>query len=127
MRTESSALSASAGGAVVAGAARVDLMKRPPLFDALPRHVQQPLRSEDGQFRAKPAGKALDDHPRIAATGNTGSPFPEGRAEKYIAQYPLGFGGPQPIADAVRFLLRSSGDWISGAVLNISGGAVRGI
>ncbi len=61
------------------------------------------------------------------ATGNTGSSFPEGRAAKYLAQYPLGFGGPQPIADAVSFLLRSSGDWISGAVLNISGGVVRGI
>lgn len=60
-------------------------------------------------------------------TGNTGTPFPEGKDEEYLEQFPLGFVGPQPVADGVRYLLRESGDWISGAVLNISGGAVRGL
>jgi NAD(P)-dependent dehydrogenase (short-subunit alcohol dehydrogenase family) len=60
-------------------------------------------------------------------TGDTGRPYsPEGR-EAYLAEHPLGFGGPQPIADGVLYLLGSSGDWVSGAVLNISGGQQRGI
>ena len=50
----------------------------------------------------------------------------EEKAE-YLANYPLGFGGPQPVADAVRYLLGPSGNWISGAVLNVSGGRWRGI
>jgi NAD(P)-dependent dehydrogenase (short-subunit alcohol dehydrogenase family) len=61
------------------------------------------------------------------ATGNTGYPMPEDQKKLYAAVFPLGLGGPQPIADGVRFLLRPSGDWVSGAVLNISGGAFRGI
>jgi NAD(P)-dependent dehydrogenase (short-subunit alcohol dehydrogenase family) len=60
-------------------------------------------------------------------TGDTGRPYsPEGRAA-YLAEHPLGFGGAQPIADGVRYLLAPSGDWVSGAVLNISGGQQRGI
>ena len=61
------------------------------------------------------------------ATGNTGTPLSEAERNLYGLAFPLGTGGPQPIADAVRFLLRSSGDWISGAVLNISGGLLRGV
>jgi NAD(P)-dependent dehydrogenase (short-subunit alcohol dehydrogenase family) len=61
------------------------------------------------------------------ATGSTGTPVSEEQRKLYEAVFPLGFGGPQPVADAVLFLLRSSGDWISGAVLNVSGGALRGV
>ncbi len=59
-------------------------------------------------------------------TGNTGQT--PGAAEKaaYLAAYPLGFGGPDPIAHACLYLLRSSGDWISGSVLNVSGGGWKG-
>jgi 3-oxoacyl-[acyl-carrier protein] reductase len=46
--------------------------------------------------------------------------------EAYLAEHPLGFGGPQPIADAVSYLLDHSGDWITGAILNVSGGRTRG-
>lgn len=61
------------------------------------------------------------------ATGNTGTPLSEAESNLYSFAFPLGTGGPQPTAEAVRFLLRPSGDWISGAVLNISGGLLRGI
>ena len=61
------------------------------------------------------------------ATGSTGTPVPEDQRRLYEAVLPLGFGGPRPVADAVRFLLGRSGDWISGAVLNVSGGALRGM
>lgn len=61
------------------------------------------------------------------ATGNTGTPLSDGEKLLYDAVLPLGTGGPRPTAEAVRFLLRPSGDWISGAVLNISGGALRGM
>lgn len=61
------------------------------------------------------------------ATGSTGTPVPEDQRRLYEAVFPLGFGGPQPVADAVTFLLGSTGDWISGAVLNVSGGALRGL
>jgi NAD(P)-dependent dehydrogenase (short-subunit alcohol dehydrogenase family) len=43
------------------------------------------------------------------------------------SQYPLGFGGPQPIADGVAYLLGPSGKWLSGSILNISGGTFKGI
>ena len=61
------------------------------------------------------------------ATGTTGNPMPEDQRKLYDVVFPLGLGGAQPISDAVLFLLRSSGDWISGAVLNISGGSIRGV
>lgn len=58
--------------------------------------------------------------------GTTGAPMTDEYATKYLADFPLGFGGPQPVADAVSYLLDDSGNWISGAVLNVSGGGVRG-
>lgn len=60
-------------------------------------------------------------------TGNTGSPYSAAGHQAYRDAHPLGFGGPQPIADGVRYLLADSGDWVSGAVLNISGGLLRGL
>ena len=59
--------------------------------------------------------------------GTTGTPMQEEEKREYLAAYPLGFGGPQPVADAVAYLLGSSGDWISGAVLNVTGGRLRGL
>lgn len=61
------------------------------------------------------------------AIGTTGTPMTEEEARAYLQSFPLGFGGPQPVADAVRYLLGPSADWISGAVLNVSGGRVRGL
>lgn len=60
-------------------------------------------------------------------TGTTGTAVTDEEARQYRAGHPLGFGGPQPAADAVGYLLASSGDWISGAVLNVSGGELRGL
>jgi 3-oxoacyl-[acyl-carrier protein] reductase len=53
---------------------------------------------------------------------------PEGveQAQNYLETYPLGLGGPQPVADAVCYLLDDSGDWISGVTMNVSGGLIRG-
>lgn len=56
----------------------------------------------------------------------TGQPMTERQRVAYAEQFPLGLGGPQPVADACRYLARASGDWISGTVLNVSGGWVRG-
>jgi len=61
------------------------------------------------------------------ATGSTGTPLSEAERNLYSMVLPLGTGGPEPMAEAVRFMLRPSGDWISGAVFNISGGALRGM
>lgn len=58
--------------------------------------------------------------------GTTGTPMLPEEREEYDRTMPLGVGGPQPIADGVKYLLRPSGDWISGALLNISGGGWRG-
>ena len=60
-------------------------------------------------------------------TGSTGTPLTETERSEYIAAHPLGFGGAQPIADAVTYLLKGSGDWVSGAVMNVNGGDWRGI
>ncbi len=58
--------------------------------------------------------------------GTTGSPTPPDEAERYAQDFPLGTGGPQPVADAVKYLLDDSGSWISGVVMNVSGGFIRG-
>jgi len=60
-------------------------------------------------------------------TGDTGQPMSAEEKAGYLRSHPLGFGGAQPVADGVRFLLGPSGDWLSGSVLNISGGEFRGI
>ncbi len=59
-------------------------------------------------------------------TGTTGQPWSTDARRAYLRDHPLGLAGPQPIADAVQYLLSPSGDWLSGTVLNVSGGAVRG-
>lgn len=62
------------------------------------------------------------------APGPTGTGEPMTAAERanHERQFPLGIVGPQPIADACLYLARSSGDWVSGTVLNVSGGWWRG-
>lgn len=61
------------------------------------------------------------------ATGSTGTPMADDERADVLARFPLGLAGPAPTANAVRYLLDASGDWISGAVLNVSGGQLRGI
>jgi NAD(P)-dependent dehydrogenase (short-subunit alcohol dehydrogenase family) len=56
----------------------------------------------------------------------TGQPMTERQRAAYAEQFPLGLGGPEPIAHACLYLARGSGDWVSGAVMNVSGGWVRG-
>lgn len=58
--------------------------------------------------------------------GTTGTPTPAAEAVRYEEDFPLGMGGPQPVADAVKYLLDDSGRWISGVVMNVTGGLVRG-
>lgn len=62
------------------------------------------------------------------APGYTGTGKQMGDEERaiYAAEHPLGIVGPGPVADACVYLASSSGDWISGAILNVSGGWVRG-
>lgn len=59
-------------------------------------------------------------------TGNTGDPLSEEEIAAENALYPLGLGGPEPVAHACLYLARSSGDWVSGTVLNASGGRWQG-
>jgi NAD(P)-dependent dehydrogenase (short-subunit alcohol dehydrogenase family) len=59
-------------------------------------------------------------------TGNTGDPMTEEEIVAENATFPLGLGGPEPIAQACLYLARSSGDWVSGTVLNVSGGRWQG-
>jgi NAD(P)-dependent dehydrogenase (short-subunit alcohol dehydrogenase family) len=59
-------------------------------------------------------------------TGNTGEPMTEEEVAAENAQYPLGLGGPEPIAHACLYLARNSGNWVSGSVLNVSGGRWQG-
>ncbi|MEX1125693.1 MAG: SDR family NAD(P)-dependent oxidoreductase [Acidimicrobiia bacterium] len=61
------------------------------------------------------------------ATGSTGTPMTPEEEAALARDFPLGAGGPQPVVDAVTYLLGPSGGWISGAVLNVTGGQLRGI
>ena len=56
----------------------------------------------------------------------TGRPFTEAEWESYQSRQPLGVVGPEPVALACLYLIGPAGDWISGAVMNVSGGAWRG-
>jgi len=56
----------------------------------------------------------------------TGRPIDPGTLATFTDELPLGVGGPEPVAHACLYLARPSGDWVSGAVMNVSGGWVRG-
>jgi NAD(P)-dependent dehydrogenase (short-subunit alcohol dehydrogenase family) len=56
----------------------------------------------------------------------TGTPMTPDEIDEYEASFPLGLGGPGPVAHACLYLARGSGDWVSGSVLNVSGGWWRG-
>tara|TARA_B100000676_G_scaffold303279_1_gene353565 strand:- start:2888 stop:3616 length:729 start_codon:yes stop_codon:yes gene_type:complete len=56
----------------------------------------------------------------------TGRPMSQTEIYTYNSQHALGMGGPQPVADAVCYLLDDSGNWISGTVMNVTGGLLRG-
>jgi len=59
-------------------------------------------------------------------TGTTGTPPSDVERAEYLREHPLGYGTAKPLTDAVEYLVGSSGDWISGAVMNVSGGEFRG-
>jgi NAD(P)-dependent dehydrogenase (short-subunit alcohol dehydrogenase family) len=56
----------------------------------------------------------------------TGEPMTLEERAAYDAAHPLGIVGPDPVARACLYLASSAGDWITGAVLNVSGGWWRG-
>jgi NAD(P)-dependent dehydrogenase (short-subunit alcohol dehydrogenase family) len=56
----------------------------------------------------------------------TGEPMTASEIKEDEARYPLRIVGPRPIAHACMYLVGEGGDWISGAVLNVSGGRWRG-
>jgi NAD(P)-dependent dehydrogenase (short-subunit alcohol dehydrogenase family) len=58
-------------------------------------------------------------------TGTGAGMTDEERAD-YRRVYPLGEGGTLPVVEACKYLLGPGGDWLSGSVLNVSGGRVRG-
>jgi len=59
-------------------------------------------------------------------TGNTGEPMTEEEKAREAAIYPLGLGGPEPVAHACLYLAGQGGNWVSGTVLNVSGGRWQG-
>jgi len=56
----------------------------------------------------------------------TGRPIDPEELATFEDELPLGVGGPEPVAHACLYLARPSGDWVSGSVMNVSGGWVRG-
>ena len=61
------------------------------------------------------------------APGATGTgAFTDWPAAELERNAPLGLGGTEPIARMVAHLLGPGGDWISGAILNVSGGNIKG-
>lgn len=61
--------------------------------------------------------------PGPTGTGQAMSPE---EVAAYRHHYPLGEGGAEPVAHGCLYLLGPSGDWVSGTVLNVSGGRIRG-
>lgn len=61
--------------------------------------------------------------PGPTGTGNAMTPA---QSAAYRAQYPLGEGGTRPVVEACLYLLGPGGEWMSGSVINISGGRMRG-
>ena len=72
--------------------------------------------------------EAMGIRVNVVAPGptGTGEAMSEAERKRYLSAYPLGEGGPQPVVEACLYLLGSGGNWISGAVLNVSGGRFRG-
>ena len=64
----------------------------------------------------------------VIAPGPTGTGVAMSDTERraYQAVYPLGEGGTAPVVAACLYLLGTGGDWVSGSVLNVSGGRFRG-
>ncbi len=62
------------------------------------------------------------------APGPTGTGMPMTPEERttHERDFPLGIVGPEPVAQACLYLAAESGDWVSGSVLNVSGGWWRG-
>jgi len=60
------------------------------------------------------------------ATGNTGEPMTAEEVAEASALFPLGLGGPEPIAHACLYLAGETGSWVSGTILNVSGGRWHG-
>ena len=56
----------------------------------------------------------------------TGTPMTAEERAGHERAFPLGVGGPEPVAHACLYLAKESGDWVSGSVLNVSGGWWRG-
>lgn len=59
-------------------------------------------------------------------TGSTGEPMTAAEIAAEIAAYPLGLGGPEPVAHACLYLAGEGGAWIGGSVLNVSSGRWQG-
>lgn len=64
----------------------------------------------------------------VIAPGPTGTGVAMSDSERraYEAIYPLGEGGTAPVVAACLYLLGPGGDWLSGSILNVSGGRFRG-
>ncbi|CAN7635122.1 SDR family NAD(P)-dependent oxidoreductase [Brucella pseudogrignonensis] len=56
----------------------------------------------------------------------TGQPMTEEELAYDKMNFPLPIVGPGPVADACLYLCGNAGDWISGTVLNVSGGRMHG-
>ena len=56
----------------------------------------------------------------------TGEPMTQEEIDEDRARYPIPIMGPRPIANACLYLIGEGGDWVSGSVLNVSGGRWRG-
>jgi 3-oxoacyl-[acyl-carrier protein] reductase len=56
----------------------------------------------------------------------TGEPMTEAELEADRASFPIPIQGAQPVADACLYLTGPAGSWISGTVLNVSGGRWHG-
>ena len=54
------------------------------------------------------------------------STMTEAQWQAYVAQYPMGIGRPEDIANAVAFLLSEAARWINGIGLVIDGGVLAG-
>jgi NAD(P)-dependent dehydrogenase (short-subunit alcohol dehydrogenase family) len=56
----------------------------------------------------------------------TGMPMTPEELKAHERAFPLGIVGPEPVARACVYLAGPGGDWVSGSVLNVSGGWWRG-